>query len=87
MNNKKQTQPIILKAELIITPFLVIIPFIVSFIFIMEWYFNGFLQKNTIYNGELLIGIIIFFINILFAIPFLKGIIKQLQNYSSLTKT
>lgn len=64
----------LVRTELIFAPFLVILPFIVGFLFIHDWYNRDFILNHLDLTGELIIGIIIIFGNIIFDIPFLKSL-------------
>jgi hypothetical protein len=69
----------IVRTELLLMPILVIIPLIVGSLLIYDWYVRGLLKGSSLdYFGELLLGIIILFVNILFDIPFLKSL-KELS--------
>ena len=64
----------VIRTEVLFTPLLIIVPVIVGIFLIYNWYVKGFLANNSIYDGELLIGIIILFGNFIFDIPFLKSL-------------
>lgn len=72
-NNQTQRKRL-LRLELWFAPFLVVVPLIVSIVFIAEWYFNGYLKGISMYDGEAILGLVIFLGNILFDIPFLKSL-------------
>ena len=65
----------LIRTELLFTPLLIILPITVSILLIFDWYIRGFLENNAImYNGELVIGIIILVSNFFFDIPFIKSL-------------
>jgi len=65
----------LIRTEILFTPILIILPITVSILLIFDWYMRGFLENNTImYNGELIIGIIILISNFFFDIPFIKSL-------------
>ena len=70
----------IFRTELLLAPLLILSPFIVGIIFINDWYVRGFLEGSSAFDGELILGIVIIILNILFDIPF----IKSLRNFKIL---
>jgi len=64
----------VIRTEILLTPLLIIVPIIVSFFLIYDWYTRGFLENNTDFNAQLVLGIIILIGNILFDIPFMKSL-------------
>ena len=48
-----------IRTELLFMPLLVIVPFIVGLSLIFDWYFRGFLENISAFDGELILGIII----------------------------
>jgi hypothetical protein len=81
IKDAKKTERLV-RIELILAPLLVIFPFIAGFIFIYGWYIRGFLTGSSAFDGELILGIIIIFGNLVFDIPF----IKSLRNFTILSK-
>ena len=80
---KKNNYSKLIRTELLFTPLLIILPITVSILLIFDWYIRGFLENNTIiYNGELIIGIIILISNFFFDIPFIKSL-KAFSNKDS----
>ena len=72
---KKNNYSKLIRTELLFTPLLIILPITVSILLIFDWYIRGFLENNAImYNGELVIGIIILVSNFFFDIPFIKSL-------------
>ena len=65
-----------IRTELLFMPLLVIVPFIVGLSLIFDWYFRGFLENISAFDGELILGIIIIVGNIVFDVPFIKSLIK-----------
>ena len=66
----------LIRTEILLTPILVILPLFVGGFLIYDWYFRGFILNNSVYDGELILGIIILFANIAFDVPFIKSLIK-----------
>lgn len=66
-----------LRTEILLAPILIILPIIIGTIFIYEWYARGFLNGNSNFDIDLILGVIIIFGNILFDIPFINSLIKQ----------
>ena len=66
----------LVRTEILFTPLLVLLPFIVAGFLIYDWFYRGFSVGNSMYNDELLLGIIILVANITFDIPFIKSLIK-----------
>jgi hypothetical protein len=64
------------RMELWFAPFLFIIPIIVAIFFILEWFTQGFLQGSNSYDGEGILGCVIFGGNLLFDIPFIQTLLK-----------
>jgi ABC-type phosphate transport system permease subunit len=64
------------RTEILFTPLLVILPLIVAGFLIYDWYCRGFSQDSSLFNGELMLGIIILVANITFDVPFIKSLIK-----------
>ena len=78
MNNqseKNQTQrKLLLRLELWFAPLLITAPVVVSSVLLWDWYVKGFLTGSTLYDGELLLGLLILIGNLLFDIPFLRSL-------------
>ena len=72
-NNTKK----IIRTELLFTPLLVTLPFVVGLFFIYDWYINGFINRLTGFESELVLGLIIIIGNLIFDIPFIKSLIKN----------
>jgi hypothetical protein len=71
---KRRNNTNMIKIELYFAPLLIILPFIVSILLIQDWFYRGFTAGISIYDGELLLGLIILFGNIIFDIPFIKSL-------------
>jgi hypothetical protein len=67
-------QKLLLRLELWFAPLLLLVPLIVSLIFLWGWYAKGFTTGSSRYDGELLLGLILLFGNLVFDIPFLRSI-------------
>jgi len=64
-----------IRTELLFTPLLVILPLVVAIFLIYDWFCRGFSQGFSIYDSELMIGVIILIANIIFDIPFIRSLI------------
>jgi len=73
----------LIRSETIAAPILITIPLFVSTWLIYTWYTKGLLQNNNYYEGELLIGLIILFGNLLFDIPFLHSLLGERKKFIS----
>ena len=78
---KANIQKLLLRLELWFAPILIIVPIGVSLFFVGDWYVRGFLPGSSVYDGELLIGLILFIGNLFFDIFFLRSlrILKKKQ--------
>ena len=66
----------VIKTEAMLTPLLIVLPIVVAVFLINDWFNSGFLKGNSVYNGELLLAIIILVGNIMFDIPFIRSLIR-----------
>ncbi len=67
-------QKLLLRLELWFAPSLLLVPTLVSVVFLLEWYTKGYITGSSEYNGELILGLLLFLGNLLFDIPFLRSI-------------
>jgi len=79
MENKNETrkeniQKLLLRLELWFAPVLIIVPIGVSLFFLWDWYVRGFSTGSSVYDGELLIGLLLFIGNLMFDIFFLRSL-------------
>ena len=79
MGNKNDTrkeniQKLLLRLELWFAPVLIIVPIGVSLFFLWDWYVRGFSTGSSVYDGELLIGLILLIGNLMFDIFFLRSL-------------
>jgi hypothetical protein len=74
-------QKLLLRLELWFAPVLIIVPIGVSLFFLWDWYVRGFSTGSSVYDGELLIGLLLFIGNLMFDIFFLRSlrILKKKQ--------
>jgi hypothetical protein len=86
MENKNDTrkeniQKLLLRLELWFAPVLIIVPIGVSLFFLWDWYVRGFSTGSSVYDGELLIGLLLLIGNLMFDIFFLRSlrILKKKQ--------
>ena len=66
----------VVKTEIMLTPLLIVLPMVVAVFLINDWFNSGFLNGNSVYDGELLLAIIILVGNIMFDIPFIGSLIQ-----------
>ncbi len=78
LKKEKNTKKLI-RTEILFTPILVIFPIIVGLILIFNWYIRGFLEGRIGFESELILGLIIIFGNLVFDIPFIKSLTKQIK--------
>jgi hypothetical protein len=80
-SQKENIRKLLLRLELWFAPALIIIPIGVSWFFIWDWYRRGFSIGSSIYDGELLIGLLLLIGNLMFDIFFLRSlrILKKKQ--------
>jgi hypothetical protein len=71
---KETIQKLLLRLELWFAPILILVPFFVSFFFLWDWYTRGFSAGSSVYDGELLLGLLTLMGNLMFDIPFLRSI-------------
>ena len=67
----------IVRFEIVLTPLLVIFPFLVGFFLIYDWYNRDFLLNQFDLLGELMLGLLIIAVNIIFDIPFIRYLYKK----------
>jgi hypothetical protein len=84
MENKNDTrkeniQKLLLRLELWFAPALIIVPLVVSLVFLWDWYVRGYTLGISLYDGELFLGLLLLFGNLVFDIPFLRSL-KSLKN-------
>lgn len=66
----------VVRTEILFTPLLIVLPFLVGVLFIQEWFYHGFSVGISDFDGQLIIGVLIIFGNIVFDIPFIKSLIR-----------
>jgi hypothetical protein len=71
---KENIRKLLLRLELWFAPVLIIVPVVVSMIFLQEWYMRGFSTGSSAFDGELFIGLLILFGNIIVDAAFLRSI-------------
>jgi len=66
--------------ELWFAPALIIVPILVSLFFVWDWYMRGFSIGSSLYDGELILGLLLLLGNLFFDVLFIKSIrIQKLQ--------
>ena len=79
MKNKNDTrkeniQKFLLRLELWFAPVLIIVPIGASLFFLWDWYARGFSTGSSVYDGELLIGLLLLAGNLVFDVQFLRSV-------------
>jgi len=74
---KENIQKLLVRLELWFAPVLIIMPMSVSMFFLWDWYIRGFSQGSSTYDGELILGLLLLFVNFSFDVLFLRSL--QLQ--------
>lgn len=75
----KRSDKNIVRTEILLTPLLIGLPMIIGILFICDWFYRGFLTCSPAFDGELMLGIIILVANILFDIPFIESLSRNLK--------
>jgi len=66
----------VIRTEIWFTPLLIVLPIVVGVFLIYDWFCRGFSIGSSVFDGELMLGIIILVGNIMFDIPFLKSLLR-----------
>jgi len=74
---KENIQKLLVRLELWFAPLLIIMPMVVSMFFIWDWYVRGFSQNTALYDGELILGLLLLCVNFLFDVLFLRSLRVQ----------
>ena len=73
-SQREAIQNILLRLELWFAPILIIVPLAVSLFLVWDWYARGGSLGLSMYDGELLLGLLILFGNLAVDIPFVRSI-------------
>lgn len=76
LNNNNDNSKVI-RTEILLTPLLIIFPLLIGYLLINDWYCRGFVIGVSDFDVELILGIIIIVVNVVFDIPFVKSLIKR----------
>jgi hypothetical protein len=71
---KENIQRLLLRLELWFAPMLIIVPIAVSGFFIGDWYVRGVSTGSSLYDGELILGLLLLFGNFFFDVLFLRSL-------------
>jgi hypothetical protein len=71
---KENIQKLLLRLELWFAPVLIIVPIGVSLFFLWDWNVRGFSTGSSVYDGELLIGLLLLIGNLIFDIFFIRSL-------------
>jgi hypothetical protein len=80
LNNDSEKKRII-RTEVLFTPFLVVVPMVVAVFLILDWYYRGFSQGSSAYDGEIIVGVIMLVANIVFEIPFVRSLVRYNRDF------
>jgi len=70
----KRSDKNIVRTEIFLAPLLIGLPLIIGILFIIDWFFKGFLTCSSVFDGELMLGVIILFSNVIFDVPFIRSL-------------
>ena len=68
-----------IRLEILFTPLILIVPFTIGILLIYDWYNRDLTLNHLELEGELMLGIIILVVNIIFDIPFVKSLRETLK--------
>ena len=77
--NVKQSDKSTFRTEILFAPLLIIFPIFVGILFIYDWFYRGFLTCSPAFDVELILGIVILLANILFDIPFIESLSRNIK--------
>ncbi len=75
----KRSDKNIVRTEILLTPLLIGLPMIIGILFICDWFYRGLLTYSSVFDGELILGIIILVSNIMFDIPFIRSLWRSFR--------
>jgi len=70
----------LLRTEILFTPILIVTPLIIGIMLVRDYYIRGYIEGNGDFFGQLLVGLTIIIVNILFFVPFIKSLFKLSKN-------
>lgn len=87
MENKNDTRKenihkLLLRLELWFAPLLIFVPLLVSVFFLWDWYVRGFSAGSSMYDGELILGLLLLLGNLIFDVLFLRSLRIQKKKES-----
>jgi len=68
-----------IRTEIIFTPLLIFVPLIIGILLINDWFIRDIIRGEIDLFGELLLGLLIITVNIIFDIPFIRNLIRQIK--------
>ena len=74
---KENIQKLLLRLELWFAPMLIIVPIGVSLFFVWDWVVRGFSTGSSMYDGELILGLLLLFGNLFFDVLFLSHFVYK----------
>jgi hypothetical protein len=74
---KENIQKLLVRLELWFAPLLIIMPMSVSVFFLWDWYMRGLSKKSSLYDGELILGLLLLGVNFIFDVLFLRSLRVQ----------
>lgn len=78
-NQKDNIQNLLLRLELWFAPVLILLPIVVSMFFVWDWFIKGFSSASSLYDGELILGLLMLLGNLFFDVLFLRSLRIQKQ--------
>lgn len=75
----KRSDKNIVRTEILLTPLLIGLPMIIGILLICNWFYRGLLTYSSVFDGELILGIIILVSNIMFDIPFIRSLWRSFR--------
>ena len=67
----------LIRLELWLSPVLIITPIVISILLLWNWYLGGYIGGSPVYNGELMLALIILIGNLIFDVPLIKSLFKR----------
>ena len=74
---KDYIRTLLVRLELWFAPLLIIMPMFVSMFFLWDWYIRGYSQRSSLYDGEMILGLLLLGVNFFFDVLFLRSIRLQ----------
>jgi hypothetical protein len=79
---KENIQRLLLRLELWFAPLLIFVPLLVSVFFLWDWYVRGFSAGSSMYDGEVILGLLLLLGNLIFDVLFIRSLRIQKKKES-----